>query len=242
MKAMILAAGRGTRLQALTENTPKALVKAGGMSLLERLIIKMKVQGVSEIVINVHHFADQITAFLQEKDYFNISIDISDESSELLETGGGILKARPFLDDKEPFIVHNVDVLSDIDLRKVYEQHVSSGALSTLAVKSRKTSRYILFDDDLQMQGWENRSTGEQIIPGNTEKSLTPMAFSGIHVMSPDIFPLFTETGRFSIIETYLRLCKDQMIKGFSHDEGLWLDAGKPEGLEMAKMLLGEVG
>ena len=242
MKAMILAAGRGTRLQALTENTPKALVKAGGMSLLERLIIKMKVQGVSEIVINVHHFADQITAFLQEKDYFNIPIDISDESSELLETGGGILKARPFLDDKEPFIVHNVDVLSDIDLRKVYEQHVSSGALSTLAVKSRKTSRYILFDDVLQMQGWENRSTGEQIIPGNTETSLIPMAFSGIHVMSPDIFPLFTETGRFSIIETYLRLCKDQMIKGFRHDEGLWIDAGKPEGLEMARMLLGEGG
>ncbi|MBE9484623.1 MAG: NTP transferase domain-containing protein, partial [Bacteroidetes bacterium] len=151
MKAMILAAGRGTRLQALTESTPKALVKAGGMSLLERLIIKMKVQGVSEIVINVHHFADQITAFLQEKDYFNIPIDISNESNKLLETGGGILKARPFLDDKEPFIVHNVDVLSDIDLRKVYEQHISSGALSTLAVKSRKTSRYILFDDDLQM-------------------------------------------------------------------------------------------
>ena len=241
MRAIILAAGRGTRLQALTENTPKALVKAGGMSLLERLIIKLKVQGVSEIVINVHHFADQITAFLQEKDYFNIPIDISDESSELLETGGGILKARPFLDDKEPFIVHNVDVLSDIDLRKVYEQHVSSGALSTLAVKSRKTSRYILFDDELQMQGWENQSTGEQIIPGNIEKSLTPMAFSGIHVISPDIFPLFTETGRFSIIETYLRLCKDQVIKGFRHDEGLWLDAGKPEGLEMARMLLGEL-
>jgi len=239
MKAMILAAGRGTRLQALTENTPKALVKAGGMSLLERLIIKMKVQGVSEIVINVHHFADQITAFLQEKDYFNIPIDISDESSELLETGGGILKARPFLDDKEPFIVHNVDVLSDIDLRKVYQQHVSSGALSTLAVKSRKTSRYILFDDDLQMQGWENQGTGEQVIPGDPEKNLTPMAFSGIHVISPDIFPLFTETGRFSIIETYLRLCKDQMIKGFRHDEGLWIDAGKPDGLQMANMLLG---
>ena len=242
MKAMILAAGRGTRLQALTENTPKALVKAGGMSLLERLIIKMKVQGVSGIVINVHHFADQITEFLQEKDYFNIPIDISNESNKLLETGGGILKARPFLDDKEPFIVHNVDVLSDIDLRKVYEQHISSGALSTLAVKSRKTSRYILFDDDLQMQGWENRSTGEQVIPGNTETNLTPMAFSGIHVMSPDIFPLFTETGRFSIIETYLRLCKDHEIKGFRHDEGLWLDAGKPEGLEVAKMLLGEGG
>ncbi|MCK4569939.1 MAG: nucleotidyltransferase family protein [Bacteroidales bacterium] len=241
MKAMILAAGRGTRLQALTENKPKALVKAGGLSLLERLILKMKVQGVTHIVINVHHYAEQITEFLQEKYYFNIPIEISDESDELLETGGGIFKARPFLEGNEAFIVHNVDILSDIDLRKVYEQHVSSGALSTLAVKSRKTSRYLLFDTLMRMQGWENQSSGERIMPGNIQESLFPFAFSGIHVISPEIFPLFTETGKFSIIETYLRLCKDHLIKGFRHDEGLWIDAGKPDGLEMANMLLGNL-
>ncbi|RLD80549.1 MAG: nucleotidyltransferase family protein [Bacteroidetes bacterium] len=238
MKAMILAAGRGTRLQSLTENTPKALVQAGGMSLLERLIIKMKVQGVSSIVINVHHYADQIISFLEEKDYFGIPISISDESDTLLETGGGILKAAQFFDTEEAFIVHNVDILSDLDLRKLFAEHQSSKALATLAVKDRKTSRYLLFNEDMHMQGWENQQSGERIIPGSPY-NLSPLAFSGIHVISPALFPLITESGSFSIIETYLRLCKEHRIKGFIHTEGLWIDAGKPEGLQMANMLLG---
>jgi NDP-sugar pyrophosphorylase family protein len=241
MKAMILAAGRGTRLQALTSDKPKALVKAGGMSLLERLIIKMKVQGVTRIIINVHHFADQIIDFLEKKDYFNIPIDISDESDELLETGGGILKAASLLGNDEAFIVHNVDILSDLDLRKIYHEHLSGKALASLAVKSRDTSRYLLFDDELRMHGWENRGTGERIIPGKSEGTLTPLAFSGIHVISPEIFPLFTRTGKFSIIDTYLSLCKEHLIKGFRHESGLWIDAGKPEGLQMANMLLGKL-
>lgn len=235
---MILAAGKGSRLQQITKNKPKALVEAGGMSLLERLIIKLKVQGTSEIVINVHHFADQIISFLEEKNSFNIPIEIVHEKDSLLETGGGILNAAEYLKDGAPFIIHNVDILSDIDLRKVYAQHLSSGALATLAVKNRKTSRYLLFNQDNRMQGWENKSTGEQIIPGENKEKLTPLAFSGIHVISPEIFPLFTETGTFSIIETYLRLCKDQVIEAYRHDEGLWIDAGKPEGLEFARMLM----
>ena len=236
---MILAAGRGTRLQALTENTPKALIRAGSMSLLERLIIKLKVQGVTRIVINVHHHAGQIKSFLEEKSYFDIPISISDESDELLETGGGILKAAALLEGDAPFIVHNVDILSDIDLRKVYQAHIDADALATLAVKNRETSRYLLFDHEMKMQGWENRKTGEKIIPGDVTHDLTPLAFSGIHVMSPEILKLFTESGKFSIIDTYLRLCKDQLIKAYRHDQGLWIDAGKPEGLELANMLLG---
>lgn len=235
---MILAAGKGSRLQQITKNKPKALVEAGGMSLLERLIIKLKVQGTSEIVINVHHFADQIISFLEEKNYFNIPIEIVHEKDSLLETGGGILNAAKYLQDGAPFIVHNVDILSDIDIRKVYAQHLSSGALATLAVKNRKTSRYLLFNQDNRMQGWENQSTGEQIIPGEDIEGLISLAFSGIHVISPEIFPLFTETGSFSIIETYLRLCKDHPIDAYRHDEGLWIDAGKPEGLEFARMLM----
>lgn len=236
---MILAAGRGTRLQALTENTPKALVRAGSMSLLERLITKLKVQGVSSIVINVHHHAEQIISFLEEKAYFNIPISISDESDTLLETGGGILKAASLLEGDEPFIVHNVDILSDLDLRKLYKAHTEANALSTVAVKDRQTSRYLLFDQDERMQGWENRQSGERIIPAGTDKHLSSFAFSGIHVISPEIFPLFTESGKFSIIDTYLRLCKDHLIKAYRHDKGLWIDAGKPEGLELANMLLG---
>ncbi|MEE4256859.1 MAG: nucleotidyltransferase family protein [Bacteroidales bacterium] len=239
MKAMILAAGRGSRLKSLTENTPKALVKAGAMSLLERLIMKMKVQGVSSIVINVHHYADQIIEFIRQKENFGIPIDFSDERDMLLETGGGILKAAHFFRGDEPFIVHNVDILSDLDLRSIHHEHVKSGALATLAVKKRNTSRYLLFDKTMSMKGWENRSTGEKIIPAGDGSSLLPYAFSGIHVISPRIFPLITETGVFSIIDTYLRLCEVQQIKGYRHDEGLWIDAGKPEGLEMANMLLG---
>lgn len=239
MKAMILAAGFGTRLQPLTDNTPKALIKAGGMSLLERLIHKMKVQGVNDIVINLHHHAGQVIRFLEEKDNFGISISISHEKDELLETGGGILHAKDLLDGDEAFIVHNVDILSDLDLRKIYADHTGSGALATIAVRSRETSRYILFDDNLRMQGWENRSSGERIMPTGESSKIQALAFSGIHVISPEIFRLFTETGAFSIIQTYLRLCAQHQIRGFRHDKGLWIDAGKPEGLKLANMLMG---
>lgn len=237
---MILAAGRGTRLQELTANTPKALVQAGGMSLLERLIIKLKNQGVHSIVINVHHYAGQIIDFVEKKD-FRIPIAISDESLELLETGGGIMHAAALLKGDDPVIVHNVDVLSDLDLRKMYRSHINSGALATLAVRQRSTSRYLLFDEGMRLRGWENVKSGESIIPSGTGTGLSPLAFSGIHVISQQIFKLITETGRFSIIDPYLRLCKEHTIKGYRHDDGLWVDAGKPEGLKMANMLLGSL-
>jgi NDP-sugar pyrophosphorylase family protein len=199
----------------------------------------MKVQGVSSIVINVHHLAGQIKDFLEKKNNFGITIKVSDETEELLETGGGILHAAALLDGDEPFIVHNVDILSDLDLRKLYQAHIQSEALATLAVKSRKTSRYLLFDEEKIMRGWENQTTGERIIPAGYSKELLPLAFSGIHVISPQIFSLFKESGSFSIIDTYLRLCSDHSIKAYQHDGGLWLDAGKPEGLQMANLLMG---
>lgn len=241
MKAMILAAGRGTRLQPLTDNTPKALIKAGGMTLLHRLIHKLKIQGITEILINVHHYSAQIRTFLEENNNFNIPIIVSDESELLLETGGGIKKAAEFLEGDEAFIVHNVDVLSDIDLRKIYADHVKNKSLVTLAVRDRPTSRYLLFDDEMRMHGWENRSSGDRIIPSGDRTGLQPLAFSGIHVISPHIFPLILEEGAFSIIDTYLRLCTDHLIRGFRHDEGLWIDAGKPDGLKLANMLLGDL-
>lgn len=238
MKAMILAAGRGTRLQPLTNDIPKALVKAGGMSLLERLIIKMKVQGFTEIVINVHHLSDQIIRFLGDKDHFGIDITVSDESDTLLDTGGAIFNARAMLGDN-PFIVHNVDVLSDIDLRKLYQAHIAQKALATLVVRARKTSRYLLFNDEMLMQGWENRKSGERIIAGNESENLFPLAFSGIHVISPDIFRLYSGHGAFSIIDTYLALCASQQIRAYPTNSGLWIDAGKAEGLKLANKLLG---
>ena len=240
MKAMILAAGLGTRLQPLTESKPKALVKAGKMTLLERLITKLKVQGFREIVINVHHHADQIKQYLTENGHFGISIEISDEKDALLDTGGGIFHAQNLLGN-EPFIVHNVDILSDIDLRKVYQAHKESSALATLLAKERNTSRYLLFDEDMQMQGWENRASGERIIPGATTKGLIPLAFSGIHVISPEIFSLYKREGAFSIIDTYLDLCPSHKIRAYRHDKGLWIDAGKPDGLRLANTLLGNL-
>ena len=238
MKAMILAAGTGSRLKGLTSGTPKALVRAGRSSLLEHLILKMKSHGVTEIVINVHHLADQIITFLRKNDDFGIGISISDERDQLLDTGGGLLHARKFLDGSEPFILHNVDIVSDIDLRQLFNNHLQHGGLATLAVRKRNTSRYLLFDREMHLGGWENVNTGERILGTGNEHALIQYAFSGIHVISPEIFPLITERGSFSIIDTYLRLCREHTIKGYEHAEGYWIDAGKPEGLLKADQLL----
>ena len=199
----------------------------------------MKVQGVTSLVINVHHYAEQIISFLEEKNYFNIPIAISDERDELLETGGGLLKAASLLNNDEPFIMHNVDILSELDLRSMYNEHKENNALATLAVRHRETSRYLLFDEHDHLKAWENRKTGEQILNGYSYSKLTPLAFSGIHVISPQIFPLIKERGSFSIIDTYLRLCGSNVIRAYRHDRGLWIDAGKPDGLRMADTLMG---
>lgn len=230
MKAMVFAAGKGTRLQPLTNDKPKALVEVEGVPLLERLLTKLRSQDIYEVIINLHHYPDQIRGFLKKHEHFGLDISFSDESNELLETGGGLLKASSFFDDGEPFLVHNVDVISNIDFRDMLRVHQANKALATLAVSSRKSSRYLLLDDRGILHGWTDLSTGEKIIAGD-EKELINVAFSGIHIISPEIFNMITQRGKFSIIETYLSLAGTKRIHSFRHDPEDWFDMGKPESI-----------
>jgi len=238
MKAMIYAAGLGTRLRPLTDNKPKALVEINGVTLLEHTINKLKAAGFDEIIVNVHHFAELVKNFLTQKNNFGIRIEISDESEQLLDTGGGLKKASWFFDDGKAFLVHNVDVVSDIDLKKFHESFSQTGALASLAVRNRATSRYFLFDDDLNLCGWKNTETGEIKTVKGEAGNLSPLAFSGIQMISPGIFSLINESGKFSITGLYLRLAEENTIKAYRHDDGFWIDVGKPESLtEAAKMI-----
>jgi len=238
MKAMVLAAGLGTRLRPLTDNRPKALVEVGGRTMLEITLARLREFGIREVIVNAHHFADQIVAYLEANDKFGMRIEISREDV-LLDTGGGLKKAAHFFLDGpggagEPFILHNVDVISTIDLRRMAQVHVEGQALATLAVQDRGTSRYLLFDDKLQLCG---RRTGgsqqDEIV--RPAPSLTPLAFCGVHVISPRIFSLITETGIFSIITTYLRLAgAREKISAFRADQYYWRDLGRPEHVRQA--------
>ena len=227
MKAMILAAGLGTRLKPLTDTIPKALVKVYGVTLLEQSLLHLKNTGIKQVIINVHHFAGQIIDFLKINHDFGMKITISDESGELLDTGGGLKKASWFFDDPDPFIVQNVDVISNLDLMQVVDHHLEKRSLATLVVKERETSRYFLFDDELKLCGWENVKTGERIIPGQTGKSTRQLAFSGIQVLDPHIFNYISETGNFSLTAMYLRLSAEHRITGFIDRDSFWADAGK---------------
>ncbi len=237
MTAFILAAGLGTRLKPFTEHFPKALVEVNGKPLLQRLIETLKANGYTNIIINVHHFADQIIDFLNTRQNFGIHIQISDEREQLLDTGGAILNARPWLEHEPYFLVHNVDILSNIDFLKMDEQHVKSGALATMAVRDRITDRKFLFDQNLHLCGWQNTKTNEKICLAKSSEHLTPLAFSGIHIINSEIFKHIHQTGKFSIVETYLDLAKTFDIHGFRHDEDTWLDVGKPEQLAQAQNL-----
>lgn len=226
MKAMIFAAGLGTRLYPITLIKPKALVEIGGKTLLQRSIEKVSQAGYRELVINIHHFGDQIIDFLKEHNNFGLNITISDERDELLDTGGGILKAAPWLDGDEPFLVYNVDVLSDIDLSLFRKYHKERGGVATLAVRNRKTDRYLVFDDHMQLSGWKNIKTGEQII---SRKVSDPglLAYSGIQLIEPALFKLITEKGNFPLIPLYLRLAREHSIIGYHDPSPLWMDLGK---------------
>jgi len=237
MKALILAAGLGTRLKPLSDKTPKALIKINEITLLERTITKLKQAGFDQIIVNVHHHANQIISFLNANNNFNIEIVISDEQDQLLDTGGGIKKTAWFFDDGKPFLIHNVDIVSDIDLNDLYHAHSSSDAIATLAVKERDSQRYFLFDEKNNLSGWENFKTGEYILTRHTSNKLEVLTFSGIHMVSPEIFNLITETGKFSIVPVYLRLSKDHIIKAYRHT-GQWIDVGKIETLELAQQMI----
>lgn len=238
MKAMIFAAGLGTRLRPYTEDRPKALVQIGGMPLLEIAIRRLAQYGFDQVVLNVHHHADLVEQWLRKHPHLPAELQVSDERGELLETGGGLKRAAPMLRGDGPVLVMNVDVLTDLDLGKLYAEHQKSGALATLAVRQRDTSRYLLFDDAMRLSGWKNQRTGEQRLSRGDAGSLEPWAFSGIQVLSPEFFDLLEEDGRFSIIEPYLRLAKDHLLQGYAHNEGYWIDVGKPESLDEARKIL----
>ena len=234
---MIFAAGLGTRLKPLTDHMPKALVPVAGKPMLEHVIGKLKSVGFDEIVINVHHFAHQIIDFLKAKDNFGIQIWISDESEELLDTGGGIKKAAPYFD--EPFLVHNADILSNIDLKAMYNYHLTSSNDATLLVSPRKTVRYLLFDEGNRLQGWVNKDTLQTKPEGLVyhPEVQKEYAFGGIHVISPTLFKYMGDgwTGKFSIMDFYLRTCHEAQLGGYVKEDLQLIDIGKPDTLAKAE-------
>jgi len=233
MKAMIFAAGLGTRLRPLTNDKPKALVEVGGMPLLEIAVRRLKYFGFHDIVINIHHFGELILQFLENKDHFGIRITISDERGLLLDTGGGLKKARSLLGN-EPFLVYNTDIISDIDLNQLYRTHLANNALATLATRDRETSRYLLFNDWRRLVGWTNTNAGEVKMPVPSA-AFRQRAFSGIHVISPQIFGLMPGQDVFSIIDVYLAAAVDHPIFEYPHDDDRWIDVGKIPQLERAE-------
>jgi mannose-1-phosphate guanylyltransferase len=240
MKAMILAAGLGTRLRPLTDNRPKALVEVGGRTLIEITLSRLRVFGVREVIINVHHFADMVVDYLKANDNFGMRIEVSREEV-LLDTGGGLKKAAHFFLENsspsdEPFILHNVDVISTIDLARMVHFHAECRALATLAVQDRETSRYLLFDQRLQLCG---RQAGRDQAPEMVRAAhpTQALAFSGIHVISPRLFKMLTEEGAFSIITSYLRLASQgESIAAFRADEYYWRDLGRAENVAQAEL------
>ena len=222
---MIFAAGLGTRLKPLTDTMPKALVRVGGQPLLWHVVMKLRAAGFERIVVNVHHFAQQIVDYLKANDNFGLDIRISDETDGLLETGGGIKKAQSLFDPSSPILIHNVDILSNLNLQAVYE-----AGQSVLVVSERQTKRYLQFDDDLRLVGWKNVETGQ--VKGREGRSL---AFSGIHVFSPSLFPLMASwPDRFPIMDFYLQACADHLIRGYEATNLRLMDVGKLDTLDEA--------
>ncbi len=233
MQAMIFAAGLGTRLGDFTKETPKALVKLNGKPLLQHQIEKLINAGVRHIVVNVHHFADDIIAFLNSKN-FDATIKISDEREMLLETGGGLLKARNLFIPDQPILIHNVDIFSDIDLNDLQHHHNMNNSIATLVVAKRDTSRYLLFDDNDRLTGWCNVLKQEFKWCGKTIANYKKLAFAGIHIVSPEIFKHFTLSGKFSIIDEYLNIGAEHTVSAYMFKGKSWIDVGKPDQLAKA--------
>ncbi|SRR5579871_1002964 len=236
MRAMILAAGLGTRLRPLTNDRPKALVEVAGHTLLEITLLRLASFGIRQVIVNVHHFADMVVDYLKKHDNFGVHVEFSREEI-LLDTGGGLKRAAQFFLEgsaEEPFLLHNVDVISTIDLRQMMQAHRENGALATLAVQDRNTSRYLLFDQENWLCGRRAGSDGkaEIVRPSSHPRAF---AFSGVHVISPRFLSLMSEEGVFSIITTYLRLAgQGEKIGLFRADDYYWSDLGKPENVAQA--------
>jgi MurNAc alpha-1-phosphate uridylyltransferase len=238
-RAFILAAGLGTRFKPWTDRHPKALAPVNGKSLLQRNIEYLRRYGIGEVVVNVHHFAGQIIEALTANNGWGCRFSVSDETAEVLETGGGLKKARPFLEGA-PFVLMNVDILTDMDLPAMIADHFLHRPLATLAVTDRSTSRYFLFDDRGELSGWRNAATGQErmaLKAGTIGATLVQRAFSGIHVIEPAIFPLITRDGKFSMVDLYLDLAAGHPIRAFDHSSSRLIDVGKPESAEQAARL-----
>jgi N-acetyl-alpha-D-muramate 1-phosphate uridylyltransferase len=235
MKAMIFAAGLGTRFKPWTDKHPKALAVINGKSMLRRNIEYLQRFGITEVVVNVHHFAEQVIDAIEINNGWGSKITISNEKEEVLETGGGLKKASWYF-AKNPFVVINADVLTDLDLHAMIDYHEQYKPLATLAVTDRQTSRYFLFDDNNDLCGWRNSKTGEEKI-SRQKKDLAQKAFSGIHLIEPKIFSFIKQEGKFSIVDVYLELSKTETIKGFNHSGSKFVDVGKPESVAIAEKL-----
>ena len=227
ISAMVFAAGLGTRLYPLTANKPKALVEYQNKPLIDHVLHKIIKAGIQHIVVNVHHFPDLIINYLKEHPY-EAEIEISDERDYLRDTGGGLKFATRFFQKSEHILLHNVDILSDIDLNILINKHIESNALATLAVRKRTTSRYFLFDKEMQLCGWRNCKTGEEILSRDAE-TCQELAFSGIHIVRRELLDLIPTAEKQSITPVYIDLSRNHNLKGFLHNEGHWKDMGKIE-------------
>ncbi|MFA6368282.1 MAG: sugar phosphate nucleotidyltransferase [Bacteroidales bacterium] len=235
-QAFILSAGLGTRLKPITNLKPKALVEVNDVSLLEHNIKKLISYSCNHIVINVHHFSEQIIEHLHKKKY-NCDIFISDEIQMLLDTGGALKNAENLFDFSKDILIHNVDIISKIDFNDFHSQHFSKNALATLAVSQRETSRYLLFDNNNLLCGWKNIKTNELIIVSEN-KNLLPFGFSGIQFIRPELINLIENEGSFPIIPEYLKLAKNYPIHNYIHSKDIWVDVGKIEKIKEAEQLL----
>lgn len=239
MKAMIFAAGIGSRLKPFTDTKPKALLPVLGKPLLQHNMERLIQFGVTDFVINVHHFAEQIIRFLNEHDNFGVNIHISDETDLLLETGGGLEKARYLLSDSEPVVVQNSDIITDINFEQLVQFHKNKNALATLAVRNRESLRYLRFNEQNLLCGWENTKTGEELVARN-DNHYEKLAFSGVHVISQELLGQLNKGGAYGIINLYLNLAKQNNIVGYMHDKDYWFDVGTPEKLSAVNAFLGE--
>ena len=235
MKAMIFAAGKGTRLGEITQTTPKALVDICGKTILHRAVEKCSSVGFDDIIINVHYFADKVEAEIERLRRLGYKIAVSDEREALLENGGGLHNAKWFFKN-EPFLLYNVDIVSDFDLHALYSLHKEKGGLATLAVRRRPGKRFLLIDNDGRLCGWRNTETGEEILTTPSSQGLDEVGFSSMHIVEPEIFKYLYE-GVYSIVDIYLSLAREHNIFTSKDDDGYWVDIGTPESLERARSI-----
>ena len=240
MKAMIFAAGLGTRFKPWTDSHPKALALVNGKSLLQRNIEYLQEYGVKDVVVNVHHFPEQIIEAIKKNNGWGSNIVISDETDELLETGGGLMKAKQFLDGDKPFISLNVDILTNLNLNKLMAFHQQHKPLVTFGVTNRKSSRVLLFDENSRLCGWKNLQTGETKLAID-KPNLKEMAYSCVVIYEPEIFSLIKQEGKFSIMDSYLDLAAEHVILGYDHSGDKLVDVGKPESVAIAEKLFATI-